>query len=368
MPAVSRNAGKVPPPAQGFVRQAVEEAMKSKANSNCPPDVDVPLFPPSSTVKGEENELGRASHARPAEIEVRPPLAPRPTDSLTSPPPFSAERSRSARRAKPSPDVQRGRLSNGFRSAADVAAENLKRNRNGGMGGSRDNSSSHVRGRGRGQDQRQAYGRAQGQGQHMGRYTARERAQEGRMRKRKFVAPRAIGEGSDGRRPHGETQVKSSWTRQLRGRGGGVGVGGIGVGYRAPSLGLQAAEEMHRGESPSSNVEDEEVHDRLKGLDPALVEQIESEILMAGKRVMWKDIAGPNTKRTCRKSSSCRYPSTGLRQLPRPATLWAPGTGKCISLYIFVPAVKVSLSLYKPISSPHLTTQSASHFYTYILM
>ena len=79
---------------------------------------------------------------------------------------------------------------------------------------------------------------------------------------------------------------------------------------------------------------DDDVHPRLKCLDPALVEQIENEILVTGKKIGWNDIAGLEfAKRTCQEivvlPILCPEMFQGLRKLPKGLLLFGPpGTGK----------------------------------------
>lgn len=86
---------------------------------------------------------------------------------------------------------------------------------------------------------------------------------------------------------------------------------------------------------PEANSE-ENVHPKLKGIDPQLVERIENEILESGQPVTFDDIAGLTFAKQCIEEMVV-WPVTkpelytGLRQLPKGLLLFGPpGTGKTV--------------------------------------
>ena len=89
-----------------------------------------------------------------------------------------------------------------------------------------------------------------------------------------------------------------------------------------------AASTMNANSNGHQN-DDEEIHPRLKCLDPGLVEQIENEILISSKNVKWDDIAGLTfAKRICQEIVMpilCPEMFQGLRKLKRLAFIWPPG-------------------------------------------
>lgn len=91
------------------------------------------------------------------------------------------------------------------------------------------------------------------------------------------------------------------------------------------------------GEKLQSKMEvDENVDERLKNVDPRMVEMIRSEIMDIGGAVEWDDIAGLNFAKTIIKESvvlPLLRPDifTGLRRPPRGILLFGPpGTGKTL--------------------------------------
>ena len=156
-----------------------------------------------------------------------------------------------------------------------------------------------------------------------GRSTSNENASKktlGLKRRAGFQPPRPIGSTDNGGGRTGRNVRKR--------RDGGWGSGTSGAVRAAASA-----------SAPGSNGDgfdgaEEELHPRLKCLDPALVEQIENEILVTGKQVQWNDIAGLEfAKRTCQEIvvMPILYPDMfqGLRQLPKGLLLFGPpGTGK----------------------------------------
>ncbi|KAH9260848.1 hypothetical protein BASA81_001315 [Batrachochytrium salamandrivorans] len=92
-----------------------------------------------------------------------------------------------------------------------------------------------------------------------------------------------------------------------------------------------------QGPSPAPAVPpEEEVHPRLKGIDPELVQRIENDILESGETVTFDDIAGLDFAKQCIEEMvvwPMRNPElyTGLRQMPRGVLLFGPpGNGKTI--------------------------------------
>lgn len=81
---------------------------------------------------------------------------------------------------------------------------------------------------------------------------------------------------------------------------------------------------------------EEDVHPRLKGIDPELVQRIENDILESGETVTFDDIAGLDFAKQCIEEMvvwPMRNPElyTGLRQMPRGVLLFGPpGNGKTI--------------------------------------
>lgn len=81
---------------------------------------------------------------------------------------------------------------------------------------------------------------------------------------------------------------------------------------------------------------DENVDERLKNINPHMVEMIRSEIMNVGTAIAWDDIAGLNFAKTIIKESvvlPLLRPDifTGLRRPPRGILLFGPpGTGKTL--------------------------------------
>ena len=79
---------------------------------------------------------------------------------------------------------------------------------------------------------------------------------------------------------------------------------------------------------------EEEIPERLKGIDPKLIESIENDIIGSRVNVKWEDIAGLEfAKRTCQEIVVLPIISphlfSGLRRLPKGLLLFGPpGTGK----------------------------------------
>ena len=87
---------------------------------------------------------------------------------------------------------------------------------------------------------------------------------------------------------------------------------------------------------PASAGKTEDVHPRLKGIDPELVERIENEILEMGQKVTFDDISGLAFAKECIEELVV-WPVlnpqlySGLRQLPKGLLLFGPpGTGKTL--------------------------------------
>jgi SpoVK/Ycf46/Vps4 family AAA+-type ATPase len=133
-------------------------------------------------------------------------------------------------------------------------------------------------------------------------------------------------------RPLGHTGNYNVGGRNVRSRKNGGWNGGAQGAIRAAASNMDY--DLNRNNSNSMNVEAEEIHPRLKCLDPALVEQIENEILKSSKNVEWDDIAGLEfAKRTCQEivvmPILCPEMFQGLRKLPKGLLLFGPpGTGK----------------------------------------
>ena len=127
-------------------------------------------------------------------------------------------------------------------------------------------------------------------------------------------------------RPLGNNGTNSNTSRNVRSRKNG--------GWNAGTQGAIRAAASNMNNNNGMNVEEEEIHPRLKCLDPALVEQIENEILKSSKNVKWNDIAGLEfAKRTCQEivvmPILCPEMFQGLRKLPKGLLLFGPpGTGK----------------------------------------
>lgn len=82
--------------------------------------------------------------------------------------------------------------------------------------------------------------------------------------------------------------------------------------------------------------EEEEIDERLKNIDPKMVELIRSEIMDSGTRVNWDDIAGLEFAKTAIQEAVV-WPLlrpdifTGLRRPPKGILLFGPpGTGKTL--------------------------------------
>ena len=126
-------------------------------------------------------------------------------------------------------------------------------------------------------------------------------------------------------RPLGSSNA--SGNRNVRSRKNGGWNGGAQGAIRAAASTMNANSNGHQND-------DEEIHPRLKCLDPGLVEQIENEILISSKNVKWDDIAGLTfAKRTCQEivvmPILCPEMFQGLRKLPKGLLLFGPpGTGK----------------------------------------
>ena len=91
--------------------------------------------------------------------------------------------------------------------------------------------------------------------------------------------------------------------------------------------------EAHGGGDHGDGAE-EEIPERLKGIDPTLIEAIENDIIGSRVNVKWDDIAGLEfAKRTCQEIVVLPIISphlfSGLRRLPKGLLLFGPpGTGK----------------------------------------
>ena len=114
----------------------------------------------------------------------------------------------------------------------------------------------------------------------------------------------------------------ASGNRNVRSRKNGGWNGGAQGAIRAAASTMNANSNGHQND-------DEEIHPRLKCLDPSLVEQIENEILISSKNVKWDDIAGLTfAKRTCQEivvmPILCPEMFQGLRKLQRFAFIWTP--------------------------------------------
>ena len=98
-----------------------------------------------------------------------------------------------------------------------------------------------------------------------------------------------------------------------------------------PTPGFQTALQAMGG---SKNKEKEEIDDRLKGIEPRLLDVIENEILMTNTGVTWDDVAGlDDAKQAVREAIilPMTHPElfTGLREPPRGVLFFGPpGTGK----------------------------------------
>ncbi len=149
--------------------------------------------------------------------------------------------------------------------------------------------------------------------------------------KRKFKPPRMGGGGhNDG---GGYQQRGGGRSTRQRGRpGGGWNNGGV-------SGAINAANRMNsdaRGgrDDYGDASGEEEVPERLKGIDPKLIESIENDIIGSRVNVKWEDIAGLEfAKRTCQEIVVLPIISphlfSGLRRLPKGLLLFGPpGTGK----------------------------------------
>eukprot|EP00943_MAST-04B_sp_MAST-4B-sp1_P004507 g4507.t1 len=133
-------------------------------------------------------------------------------------------------------------------------------------------------------------------------------------------------------RPLGHTGNDNVGVRNVRSRKNGGWNGGAQGAIRAAASNMNYDRSCNN--SNSMSVGAEEIHPRLKCLDPALVEQIENEILKSTKNVEWNDIAGLEfAKRTCQEivvmPILCPEMFQGLRKLPKGLLLFGPpGTGK----------------------------------------
>ena len=154
--------------------------------------------------------------------------------------------------------------------------------------------------------------------------------------KRKFKPPRMEGSGSSvgGYQQNGGGRS----TRQYSGRkmGGGWNNGGV-------SGAINAANKMNSnmyggggggGGNDCGDKEEADIPERLKGIDPKLIEAIENDIIGSRINVKWEDIAGLDfAKRTCQEIVVLPIISphlfSGLRRLPKGLLLFGPpGTGK----------------------------------------
>ena len=146
--------------------------------------------------------------------------------------------------------------------------------------------------------------------------------------KRKFKPPR-MGGGNN----NCSSGYQQNGNRQTRRRGrpaGGWNNGGI-------SGAIQAANRMNseaHGGGDHGDGAEEEIPERLKGIDPTLIEAIENDIIGSRVNVKWDDIAGLEfAKRTCQEIVVLPIISphlfSGLRRLPKGLLLFGPpGTGK----------------------------------------
>ena len=100
---------------------------------------------------------------------------------------------------------------------------------------------------------------------------------------------------------------------------------------------IQAANRMNseaHGGGDHGDGAEEEIPERLKGIDPTLIEAIENDIIGSRVNVKWDDIAGLEfAKRTCQEIVVLPIISphlfSGLRRLPKGLLLFGPpGTGK----------------------------------------